>query len=398
MSREELRIALSDVLDNASLLSRPPDLLLENDKRTTARKLWHAVVAVTAFFDLVAALTERQADAPQETAISDESAIRQWIHRHVDYISFVFSLAWLIDALVAARRTRKRSIDRTWTGRWCFYIVLVAVQLLFLPLGFGRRLFGIVHPTHLVETAPSAVDSHATTINMHTTLAAVMLQHLYESSSETWQQYQALLYATVHALALHLLWRWIRQALRHPLRFRRHLQHVQRVIRSVRYLLPLVGALQKVYMRVGQYRVRKLQFHAAHVAQLCRQRWRRKLSEEELREHSATIIQAAYRSYRARKVFQVLCVLRETREEKATTKLQRFVRRKRREARRRTINKCKLMKKLQAEKEACGSGQYARPVDHRLLYQLEQELRKEVSCFVKVYGTHRAPPKRRTIY
>ena len=348
-----------------------------------------------------------------------------WLALHRNSFGALFSVAWLVDALVVAAtdaefirdeeeeekeedrenvgagtsnggegQTQRRSARRRKSSCVRFLRIL-AVQLLLLPVGLYQGLLrrcGIAVPTTAWVEAPwqsvgcwndhdepfarSSADSYD-----RRSIALIVVTGAVARFSEAVQTLQLSGAARAQALVV----RTVLSNLYRPRRLVRSILDVLRLVRWIRCLLPVAGAAGNLANRVRDLRKRRRQRRDAREARRMRREELLRLPSQQIRERCAGRLQAAYRARRARRFSESLW--RGDAEHLAALRLRKPLRASLARARRRLCEKRRCIERfreLQAQLRAQDQhrGLRARESpnldDRKYLYRLERELRDEV--------------------
>lgn len=381
-------------------------------KKSTAVKMFEIVVAIVAFMDFAAEMMNQFSTFFLEKHGWNYTALK-WLRKNGTNIGLLFSFFWFIDAFVVAHRKRietcrridqqrlmkaKTLMDETevtgfcWHRAWGVYILAVTLQVLLLPVGFYVVLYNLIARfddnrtreavTVVVRQQHRPASSNSTSMDIYerfiadlnaSLMIAIVKHYVLKASNHS-----QLLMNKYYTSGMRSLYRYvIVNAFRHPRKLHREIRKTLNVIRWARYLAPLLGPLTSLYDKLSDLRKTCRQRILARLAQFDRERFRKDLAPDALRIHSATRIQALYRSYRARGYLYALSLLRGHRQKLLTLKLQLACRAWLRRARSRIAAKCAELKALQEKRQTNGSKKLT-VVERRNLYTLQQELQEKV--------------------
>jgi hypothetical protein len=315
------------------------------------KRLWQTVLGLFAFLDCYASLLtyyypeperdhKRQHQTPPhasrelsllyETMLQPASVllslVHQWLVLHGNYLAFLFSFVWFMDAFVLARRQKlkvfnkldrkvllwgKQEVRRKRLQARVVYGLSLLVQLLLLPTGFYLFLFQVLgvklESTPIKEDKRSQGETLSLSLSSALTnsmcLAVFVLQTVAVHCTHRGHEY-------FHHKIKTVIWDYIWRNIWKPFKFRRRVRSILRSLRWAHYLGPLGGTLGKFHRVCCDVHTVHRQRRRAALASQARRIYRESLSVEELCTVSAVKIQAAYRSRRARKYRYALAWIR----------------------------------------------------------------------------------------
>ena len=106
------------------------------------------------------------------------------------------------------------------------------------------------------------------------------------------------------------VFRWLRKSMRHPVKFARFVTKVTRWVRWIKIIGPVIGTSNKLLGNTVDLVKRIRQRRIARTAARLRSVLWNEMSEEELREHAAILIQKTYRAMRSRKAISALQLIK----------------------------------------------------------------------------------------
>jgi hypothetical protein len=399
-------------------------------------RVWHTFFGAAAFFDFAAAILDKFYELPLDDLEQEQGACQphlvdrillreqwesvvEWLQANSINIQIVFAVLWFVDAFLEANRRRvqaSRELDRQrllhekgpfdqnenwWHGSWGVYYRTIVIQLLLLPVGFfvfcysgflrlqhpdiaqDDQVLQIVHRTD-DDAVPDEYETF--TSNASVSLGFAILKHLAITFSRRTGTNLARLGTHLRRLGVHhakagARWLFFR-AIHNPLQFRRHVLQILTVSRWVKYLAPLLGAINKLLGNIDDLHIKLKQRRAVAKARAIRKMLRHDLPPDELREHCALLIQKTFRAHQARKLLSALNMIRGDKEQIAVIKLQRVFRGMAFRARQRLKRRKDELKRLQAEEQAIRADHGKNKMkasDRRRMYRLQEELHDEAS-------------------
>lgn len=394
-------------------------------QRPVPVQVWNFLFGATALLDFSAAVvTRRQSfwsanDHIEEltsTSIPWHDAVILWLRQNSTNLSILFSLLWTVDAFVEAHRRRLKAVserDRQrllekdlrdnddnhsgeemennwWKGYLGVYYRTIIFQFLLLPVGFYVQLYNqirklqdpsvdsdealIVHEIE-VDQLPEEIEVFSPHSSL--SLGLALAKHLIITVARL-TGHQVRFHAVTNARKL--AFRVLRRAIRHPVRFYRKVHKMLRVVRWLKYLAPLFGAFNKLLGNVKDLFIKYQQKRDAQIARRVRLKLRHELSEQELREYCAILIQKTFRAHQARKYISVIRLMLGQQKEIAARKISEALRACLRRARLRLKTK---LQKLQELKEHGGGDLKVAPKkdmserERRKMYLLQEQLENE---------------------
>jgi hypothetical protein len=330
-------------------------------------------------------------------------AFVDWIDQRNVAISLFFSTLWFMDAFLKASSARQRvlvkkehqsllvngDIEQTrnwWDASTFVYYQSIAVQLLYLPVGFYFVFFYIVqkmvHGQGIRELGEVTtkkmtliknddyIHYESFSVNSREAFLIAILEYVaYTAFGVTAGKFSRFKKIQTRKL--------IRKAIRHPRKFRRQVVKVLAWIRYVRYGIPLVGSINKLRANFQEMLTRRRQRREAQTVKRIRQLIWGKKSSELKEEEAAIMLQRAFRAHRAQKATRAMQILRADREYIAVAKIQHRLRRKLEEARRRLKQKREEVKRLEKLGQKGLSG-----IEKLRLYELQDELVNETKKLI----------------
>ena len=302
---------------------------------------WRFCVGATGLLDILACILPslvRSYNHIPKTHSDDTfhvaiDGLSTYLDRHDTTIGFLFSAVWFMDTFLAAHAKFKIIVldgersqclgnggeaeQRTnwWQTPSFVYYRSTIIQLLLLPVGFYLFAFfvvddlfhsivledlGKVHKT-VVETA-----KHRFSTDSKGSVLFVVLQHIVlKISGLTTQALRSKLRQIVRKLRPAAIKTLVSTVFRNPRRFRRTLKKILTVVRWMKYLAPLVGAINKLKGNVDDMRNKRRQKRIADKQRRVQQLlWT--TTPLQIREaQAATIIQRAHRAHMRRKALTV---------------------------------------------------------------------------------------------
>ncbi|KAL3943742.1 MAG: hypothetical protein SGBAC_002165 [Bacillariaceae sp.] len=257
-----------------------------------------------------------------------------WLDRHDIPISFVFSALWFLDAF--------------WTAYKAWINALEAREM-----SAGETIYDFQQLENdrfdVVEMDEDGMEHHEQfSIRSKKAFIFAIAQHFAGRTTRSVMQY---IKSKVFALVKKLTKRLFSKAIFNPLKFRRQVKKVLKILRYVKYGFPLIGKLNRIRGLVTLAWKRQRQHFQAQKAKRARQLlWESK--PREVREiDAAIIIQSAFRARQARKAVKAMRILKAEKEYLAVCKIQHVLKRKLREGRARLEAKRKELERLEQLKE-----------------------------------------------
>lgn len=306
-----------------------------------------------------------------------------FLDKYTVSISFVFSVVWFVDTFWEAQACRQRILreeekryylaqtttttitgDGTETAQnndkkdslkgfttpWWktanfVYYRIICLQLLLLPVGFYMLLYHTfnraVHGQYLedinemeesitIEVVNEDYEVQYDTIttrSKRSLLFAIGHYFLMRLSGHTERAIRRQIGALIKAVRPKAIRTVFGRALRNPRRFKRRIGHLLTALRWIKYLAPLIGALNKLKGNVQDMVKKWKQRRVAEKQKRIRQILWGKISVEVQEEEAARMIQAAFRAYQARKATTALMAFQGDQRYLAALKLQQGFRR-----------------------------------------------------------------------
>ena len=410
---------------------RQDELGFYNWEPSSALAVWNTLLAASACLDFSAAMADNffEDEDSLESAMAGPEGIatsqRQhylltqeaadWLIRHATLLGLFFSTMWFLDAFMSAHIRRIRAlrdqdrhrlfllfgnddklIQKTTTpwseGPHAVYYTTIAIQLLLLPVGFYVMLYSaltrldtnvdndfsiqIIH-----HSSDDDVDDEYEIFTNHANVSlifAVVKHTLISVNRWLGMHLQEQLHRRIWRLARRLLVR----AVRNPFRFSRRVRRTLRTVRWIKYLAPLIGTSNKLRENTLDLLKKHRQHRAAVTARRVRQQLWHDMTEDELREYAAILIQKTVRAHQTRRKVAALALFQQTVQQAAAQRLQAVFRRKLQQARYRIALKQKelesLQKKQQHKQQTHGSSSKQLNAEERQrMYALQKELNDE---------------------
>ena len=362
--------------------------------------------------------------------IDDAGPIRTTLHfleKHGDSIGLIFSVLWFLFAFGKARRTRdwvlrmrdKKSLlqednenktdhDANSSSLKRFdsensnvsssrlvenissahgiYLLMVTWQLLLLPVGFYTTVYQVITgdaADYGIHKVPKCVGEECYMANIVTTkfrqsALYVFVQQGTHFVSHRVKEEVKTTYLQRFAQLKRFLMRFV---IRHPLEFRKKLRKGLQWIRWIRYLIPLIGGVNKLRGNILDLLKKRRQRREKDVLQRCFLELQdckrlRDLSYSQQQDHAPLIIQTAWRTRQRRKQIRALKLLKQDPEIIATIKLQKHFRSWLERSRARLKRKRAELAFLQKmEKNGIGGrGPHISAIQRRRMYRLQEEL------------------------
>jgi len=430
-SRPLVQESVDDV-DEFDLTNADFDLI-QGHKTNRFYQFLQILLAISAFLDFSAAISHRFLLDEDDRNEADDTVwenIIEWLHgsrvfskitevleTHGTTLGFVFSSLWFIDSFFTANRQRQMALLRRdrqqimekarlgerpsddngfrewWEGAQGVYYTSILVQLLLLPVGFYifcfKRLqqirgyavdeeeeFEFVY--HTDDDDPDFYESYGVHANL--CLGFALVKHAFIILLK-------IMHRTLRQQVRHKGRRLVKtiiiRAIRNPFRFRRRLGRSLRVLRWVKYLAPLFGTSNKLRENVSTLVKRYQQRHEAFVARRIREHLRNEMSEEELLEYCARLIQKTFRAHQCRKKLAALRLLQGSREEFAARRLQkRLVTCLKRGRRRLQLKELELRKLAEKQQLIRKKKEELSELERFRMYTLQEDLNRETNRFL----------------
>lgn len=353
----------------------------------------------------------------------------QFLNRYSLVISLVFSFLWFMNAFSEASRERKKALlqaerkhlfspeqsklQEIWKAPNFVYFRGIAKQLLLLPLGFYSLSYFLVQYTlqewysgsewdgnklwNVTLTAIIAPDTFPIDIgsdefynnnnnNLHSatskkSLIFVCIYHSLRMLSEvTKQTIQKRVQQWISILKPKIIMSIVGRAMRRPLAFRRNVSYCLTLVRWIKYLSPLIGAINKFKVNIQDMLKKRRQRLEAEKQKRIRQMLWGKQPPRIQRQEAAIRIQSAYRAYRSRKATHALMLFRCERKYFATVKIQRAFRKALDRARERLREKKEQLERLRQLRQE-GTQQLSDEAN-RQFFKLQDEFGQKASDLV----------------
>ena len=337
--------ALGVTSTTASSIGDYEDFLLNEDLGLEFDGLyyfWRFCVGATGLLDMVASILPSLVRSYGHSFPKTHSdgtfhgamhIVSKYLNRHDTTIGFVFSAVWFIDTFLAAHskfkillleEERSRCLGmggaaeqlKKWSEAPSFlYYRSTIFQLLLLPVGFYFFAFfamddlfhsmvledlGSVHKT-IAESAHRRLSTDSTS-----SVLFVIIQHIIlKISGLTNQALRSKFRQIVRKLRPAAIKTVVSTAFRNPRRFQLRLKQTLMAVRWIKYLAPLVGAINKLKGNVDDMRTKRRQKRIADKQRRVQELlW--KTTPLHIREtQAATIIQRAHRAHMRRKALTV---------------------------------------------------------------------------------------------
>ena len=272
-------------------------------------------------------------------------------------------------------------------GAWGVYVIMILWQLLFLPIGFYTAAYQIItgDAAEGIHRVPECIGDHCVMVSIVTSkyqqslLYVMCHQAAYYASQRVKEEAKEEYRQRFNRLKRFLL----RFAIRHPVEFRRKLQKALRCLRWVRYILPLIGSLNKLKSNMLDLTKKYRQRREAAVLERCfdtlaSQKRLDQLSPSEQEGHAPLLIQAAWRARQKRKQLRALKMFQQDPEFIAALKLQKhfkaWLTRSRARLKRKKLELA-LLQEMELRTLKGRAGPHLTAVQRRRMYQLQNELR-----------------------
>jgi hypothetical protein len=381
----------SKVRDYEELLMSD-DLTLEFE---SLNYIWRFCVGLTGALDIMACIlpglvrshgyaigkkAEIYLGAPSTAhgALTDLSA---FLDRHDNSISFIFSAMWVADAFLAAHarrescllqeeRTRCLESDRAteqgsywWKSPSFVYYRTIVIQLLLLPVGFYLLIFyamdclnweAIPNLDHVprsmtfkVITADHKIEYEAYLSDSRISVLFAVIQYVVlKVTGSTARVLRCRTVSYMKRISPVAIKTVMSTAIRNPRRFRRRLRKVITLVRWIKYLTPLIGAVNKLKGNVDDMLKKRRQRRIAEKQRSIRRLLWEKTPIHMRQEGAAVKIQCAYRAHRSRTFMKALKLVHGNAKYLATVTVQRALRDSLFRARRRLRKKTLEYKRL----------------------------------------------------
>jgi len=303
---------------------------------------WRFCVGATGLLDMLACILPSLVRSFEQSLTKTHSEgtfhgamdiVSKYLDRHDTTIGFVFSAVWFIDTFLAAHskfkillleEERSRCLGmggaaeqmKIWSLAPSFlYYRSTIFQLLLLPVGFYLfALFAMDDLFHSMVLEDLGNVQKTITEKAHRQLSTdstssvlfVIIQHIVlKISGLTNQALRSKLRQIVRKLRPAAIKTVVSTAFRNPRRFQLRLKQILTAVRWIKYLAPLVGAINKLKGNVDDMRNKRRQKRIADKQRRVQQLlW--KTTPLHIREtQAATIIQRAHRAHMRRKALTV---------------------------------------------------------------------------------------------
>lgn len=357
---------------------------------------WRTLLGISAFLDFVAAMLSWTNQLPK-------GGLLQLMKDNASTLGMVFSVLWFVNAFVEASREftraqnevdKKLLLDSAKTSWWNMPLVVycrtIFMQVLFLPVGFfvtvyvfsfafsadySKEVFTVNHYSTINKDQPSRQEFF--TSSSHISLAFALIKYfIIEISVKTGRSLRQFGVEKARQLFFTILSR----AAHHPVRFTRRIRKALRIVRWVKYLLPLIGTSNKLIGNLVELSIKWKQRRDASKARKIRMKLWDELDQDELREHCAILIQKSYRAHKARKSLLALQLFQGNSERIAAIKIQRQLRRVIASARASIARKRQKLAELQKINTDPASS--LGDEDRRKMYELKQELKSKTDQYL----------------
>jgi hypothetical protein len=361
---------------------------------------WNVLLGTSALLDFLAATVDSHARDWVRLQTDD---LDTWLREMSFEFGMFFSFLWFFDAFVTARQSRRRSLRETDKARllredgweqktkhaqskaYADFFCRIVLQLLLLPVGFYIMGLDWVIPDGVEEVRVTHAhrvgveDFDETEIYSkyaHASLIFAIFHYAVVESSELLRE-----------KALHhgkkSVFRWLRKSMRHPVKFARFVTKVTRWVRWIKIIGPVIGTSNKLLGNTVDLTKRVRQRRIARTAARLRKVLWDEMSEEELREHAAILIQKTYRAMRSRKAICAVQLIKGDARRLAASRLQAHFRaalgRARAGIRRKQVElqRLKGIAKEQSKKKETMSDS-----ERRRMYSLQRELASDAKKLV----------------
>ena len=333
----------------------PEDNIIDYD---AIHNIWMTIVGVSGFLDCISTVLPWYLSSKEgifDEVGSDEDSDSQgfrwetffwpfarWLDARSLKISLVFSALWFFDAFYDAqkrklkattKREKRRYLDskyseeRTkttgvfwWHNPNFVYYSTIIWQLVLLPVGFYYLIFEVLENSLRMLVIGDLDDAHdqiafvardseghevVETIDMHSKLSLI-----FAVTKITWLKvtgtggeiFQENMHSFIKSRIPSVAKRILGTALKNPFKFRRKVKKTLRAIRWIKYLAPLLGAINKLIGNVKDMVKKYNQQRAAEKQRRAQSILWDETPVEIREEEAATRLQAAWRSFCARKV------------------------------------------------------------------------------------------------
>jgi hypothetical protein len=359
---------------------------------------WSVLLGTSALLDFFAATVDSHV---RDYAGFQTDSLDMWLRENSFEFGMFFSVLWFFDAFVTARQSRRRSLheadkarllredgweQRAKHAKWKAYVDFfgrIVRQLLLLPVGFYvmglDRGYGVeeVRVTHAHKVGVEDFDETETYSKYaHASLIFAIFHYAAVESSELLRE------KAVHH-GKKSVFRWLRKSMRHPVKFARFVTKVTRWVRWIKIIGPVIGTSNKLLGNTVDLVKRIRQRRIARTAARLRSVLWNEMSEEELREHAAILIQKTYRAMRSRKAISALQLIKGDARRLAASRLQAHFRaalgRARAGIRRKQVE---LQRLARIAKEQSKKREKMSDSERRRMYSLQKELASDAKKLV----------------
>lgn len=382
------------------IIDRKPDQVVVVEAKfkvpPTVRIVWNDLLAFSAFFDMMASCIDQIYTGRRGSGARIPLILSSLTENRIHF-SLAFSFLWFLDSFITARENwvrAKRELDRnslllrkdapkslvpfpkfldTPTLVYCQSILL---QLILLPVGFYYYLYFISSKHLRGERRHVFKRFHYQELNL------VLKEY------EDYYNY-SLLYAIIH-LGMSYIVHFLREegrrkakvlafvlashALRQPISFGRRVRKLLKLVRWLKYLIPIMGTSMKFWDNFKDMRKKMRQKREARIARKIRKLSMRHCTPEQLREHAVLKLQKVFRGIRVRRLLKVLRIIQGHQETIAAVRLQRQFRHWLARAREQLRLEHLELAKLQEKQRSCFGPLCTE--DRTRMYHLQQELQR----------------------
>jgi hypothetical protein len=340
-----------------------------------------------------------------------------WLIQRNVGISFIFSLLWFKLAFNKARNAKERAMvehdrqvllscseekDKKKLDPQSVYCLEILTHMLFLPVGFYVIIYHFLHGL-LIER--KSLWEEIETSSENETIVFSVTEETYgdeggHTSYEIFTEKSKISLIMAILRHIHLCYlagtvivrskinRFVRRnaipqlgrkllgsAFRNPRKFRRKVAASLRLVRYVRYLLPIIGGLNKLKANVEdglkKWKQSRIAQKRRHIRMILWQGKPQRVKEQE----AAIMIQSAWRAHNARRHTYALMLITKDKKVIAARRIQATLRRKLVKARHHILIKEQELRRL--ELECMRKSFQMKEHDRRRLYQLQDEFTEE---------------------
>lgn len=309
-----------------------------------------------------------------------------WLDRNSNGILLLFSLLWLANSYCYANKRFQKALmeeerrllfktdddakkKKWWKSPELTYCISLTLQCLFLPVGLYVIIYGILK--QLFGCGEEIEDAGLVEETQLSVIGAIVLRFSRSTMRAANAQIDVLMKIAKGKAIKTLLGR----AIRNPFKFRRNLKEVLTALRWIKYLHPLIDAGNKIVLNtLDMLRRQRMRAHAKRVKRAKRLIWENE-KRELTRDSAAVVIQSAFRAYLARKQRRGLLLLKNEREHRMASRLQRMCRRYLEKARGRVAARCRELTRLARMRRE--NAERMSDDEKRTMYQLRDELDRE---------------------